>query len=385
MLKLTNSYFLWSLFFLLIVAIVIPSARSEILSVDQLAKLIKHADPGVNDSHLWAQELTYVMDKHKFKRNRENCCAVIAIISQESGFVPNPPVANMGKLATEAVVNKLSKFLLSKGFTETVLEQLPRSDNSYMNMLRQAKTERDLDRIYRDLISDFCFSKSLCDTRMIRNLIEDMNDIDTIGSMQVSVKFAIQTEERWRGRKLALDKVWEVREWMYSLRGGMWYGVLRLLGYKTGYRRKIHRFADYNAGRYASRNAAFQHTVASLLGSELVMDGDLLIYGNNGKAASSTISNTERAINKVARKYRLDLTKGQIRGDLLKEKTWNFNKTNTYKAIRNQYGKLKKKQAPYAMIPSINLTSEKTSRILSTNRFAKLVNGRYQKCIRKSR
>ena len=63
---------------------------------------------------------------------------------------------------------------------------------------------------------------------------------------------------------MTLDDVYAVRDQLYTRQGGMYYGVKQLLGYDTGYAQKIFRFADFNAGRYASRNAAFQQVVATL-------------------------------------------------------------------------------------------------------------------------
>ena len=72
--------------------------------------------------------------------------------------------------------------------------------------------------------------------------------------------------------------IWKLRDELYTRQGGVNYGTRMLLGYRAGYASRLHVFADYNAGRYASRNAAFQHMVAKLSGAELALDGDLLLY-----------------------------------------------------------------------------------------------------------
>jgi hypothetical protein len=42
-----------------------------------------------------------------------------------------------------------------------------------------------------------------------------------------------------------------------------------LFGHQAEYTEALHRFADYNAGVYASRNAAIQAQVARLTGAKL--------------------------------------------------------------------------------------------------------------------
>lgn len=69
-----------------------------------------------------------------------------------------------------------------------------------------------------------------------------------------------------------------------------------LPGYATPYTRKVHRFADFNAGWYASRNAAFQNAVAVACGRSLALDGDLLAPG----APLDRPGETERAVRALA-------------------------------------------------------------------------------------
>ncbi|WP_411728326.1 DUF1615 family protein [Methyloglobulus sp.] len=113
--------------------------------------------------------------------------------------------------------------------------------------------------------------------------IEQHNNIDTVSSVQVAVRFAINNEQSRRHKNLTLKEFWELRDLMYTRKGGLYYGAMQLLSYDSGYSQKIHRFADFNAGRYASRNAALQILLAKLLKKKLSLDGDLLNYDTNGE------------------------------------------------------------------------------------------------------
>lgn len=61
-----------------------------------------------------------------------------------------------------------------------------------------------------------------------------------------------------------------------------------LLDYPVTYSHPIYRFADYNGGRYSSRNAAFQSALALLAHKSLAPDGDLLRYDGNNQPSRET-------------------------------------------------------------------------------------------------
>lgn len=349
--------------------------------------LIKAAEPAVADPRGWASDVLEVLHSHGLPQNRENVCAIIAVADQESGFVANPTIPNLGKMSEKAVVEKLSKLSILRGGALTFLNRFPSANDSFMQRIRRAKTERDLDLAYRELVAglgDYARQYKLgllVDNRFARDFIEGSNEIDTIGSMQVAVDFAVQQETQRRGGKvLSLQEIYQIRDKLYTRKGGLYYGTLLLLGYESGYDKKLYRFADFNAGRYSSRNAAFQTVIAALNKQPLASDGDLLIYKADGSAAI-TVSGTEQALRTINKTFALNLKDWQIRRDLMQEKTLGFNDTPTYKLIRATYAKATGKMPVYAQVPSITLHSEKTSRILTTGKFADTVYGRYQRCL----
>jgi hypothetical protein len=361
------------------------------LSAKQTEHLIERAAPGINNGFEWAKDLRSTLESQHLELSHENICAMIAIISQESSFAANPGISGLSEKSIHALAVKWVKIpqLGQHNVRSLVawLKRKPNVRNSYWRRFRNIKTESELDRTYRKMMADNLLShgqsdKLLQDNGLLRDLVEDNNEIDSIGSMQVAVSFAVQTEEQRLKRLLTLGEIWAIRDRMYTRKGGMYYGALLLLGYDVGYDKKLYRFADFNAGRFASRNAAFQTTVAELFGKPLTADGDLLIYDQQGKP-TSTISNSEHAINETIQKYHLGLTAAEIRNDLLQEKQLNFSHTKTYQIIRKHYQQLTKKQALNAIVPNIVLHSEKNTEMMTTEKFTNRVNNRYQQCMGK--
>jgi Protein of unknown function (DUF1615) len=342
----------------------------------ETTRLIRNAEKSVIDPQGWAIDLHDVLATHDLEQSKENICAAIAIIDQESGFVADPTVAGLGRISESALRDKLKSIPLGGGIALNWLENNPTPQASFLTRIRNAKTERDLDLAYRSLVAH-AGEKSGLETvarfGVFNRLIEERNEIDTAGSMQVSVKFAIDMAKRRRWLPMMLDDVYAVRDQLYTRHGGMYYGVPQLLSYDTGYPRKVFRFADFNAGRYASRNAAIQMITAKLTSEKLDLDGDLLSYDKNGKPLSRQTA-SERAIQKA-------LGKNTVRADLLLEKQKNFDQSETFKALHAAYRAKTGKSAPFAIIPEINLTSPKIRRLMTTRIFAETVDKRYQACM----
>jgi hypothetical protein len=354
------------------------------ISVDTTTRLIRNAEKSVVDPKGWALDLHDVLQLHGLPQTRENVCAAIAVIDQESNFNADPAVAGLGTLSENALRTKFSKIPIGGKMALRWLENNPAPQASFMARIRNAKTERDLDLTYRSLV-DYAGQTTSLDKivrlGLLNTLIEDKNEIDTAGSMQVSVKFALDMARKRRWLPMTLDDVYGVRDQLYTRHGGMYYGVKQLLDYESGYNQKVFRFADFNAGRYASRNAALQNVIATLSGEKLATDGDLLSYSKDGTILK-TVTSSETAIRLARNRYKLPLTDAAIRKDLLLEKQPDFVSSQTFLLLRQHYQHLKNQPAPFAQMPGITLHSPKLKRSFSTAGFAESVNRRYQACMK---
>ena len=189
--------------------------------------------------------------------------------------------------------------------------------------------------------------------------------------MQVSIAFA---ERHAKERRYPYPMPGTVRAEVFTRRGGLYFGIAHLLDYPAQYDDMVFRFADFNAGRFASRNAAFQNAVNILSRKRVVLDGDLLIEGSNEPSA------TELAIRSIGR--RLDLSDAQIHGALKHGDDAEFERTPLYSRVMALADAQPPGRAvPRAMVPRIALKSPKISRDLTTDWFARRVNDRYRRCL----
>ena len=123
---------------------------------------------------------------------------------------------------------------------------------SYKARIDALRTEKEMNALFEDMISEFPNGKTL---------LSDYNPVRTAGPMQVSVAFA---EEQVKEKAYPYPRRGSVRNEVFTRRGGVYFGVAILLDYPVPYSRILYRFADFNAGRYSSRNAAFQAAVSRL-------------------------------------------------------------------------------------------------------------------------
>ena len=186
--------------------------------------------------------------------------------------------------------------------------------------------------------------------------------------MQVGVAFAQQHTEGY-----PWEMTGTVRQEVFSRRGGLWFGTYHLLNYPASYSTPLYRFADYNAGWYASRNAAFQNAVSKATGAKLALDGDLILYG------SSETGSTERALRKLGATF--GMSDRDIRRQLERGDSQKFEETKLYREVYRLAEKKSGKTLAREMLPGIQLESPKITRNLTTAWFAKRVDDRRAKCM----
>jgi hypothetical protein len=357
---------------------------TEITRAD-LKKVTRMIPSRVKDRKQWAADVITTMDQLKIERNLENTCTIIAVVDQESNFKANPEVHNLGKTAAKEMRERLHDKLgsLIAGRFEKMLQERPTPDDNFAQRLNGIKTEKQLDELYREMFEYFKTNYKLglvtgaASLFAGHDMAEYFNPVKTLGSMQVHVSYALD-----HPRELTNSN--DIRDELYTQQGGLYYGIHRLMMYQTQYEKPIYRFADFNSGMYSSRNASIQNAVAKLTELPIGLDGDLLAY-NKDKEALGLVTSTEAALRRLIVLAGAGISDRQLRKDLLNEKKYEFEDTDTYKLVRSLYEVKYNKPLAYAMMPEVVISGPKLSRDYNTHWYASRVDGRYQKCRRVGR
>ena len=336
----------------------------------------------VTDREGWARDVLAALDEQELPADPEAVCQVLAVIEQESGFQADPAVAGLSKLIKTELERKTGKLgpLGPPALHELLSGRAPGSKRTFEERLGTVKTERDLDVLFRDLLRFYeeKFPAPYKALDLLGALFdaspEDFNPVTTVGSMQVSVKFSERLAHEQHRDEAA------VRDELYTRRGGVHSGAARLLGFSAAYAQPLFRFADSNAGVYASRNAALQEQVGAITGLTVVPDGDLLAYDKSSTPLNRDTQSLE-AILSFAQSYAPELSERRVRADVRLEKTAQFETTDTWRAIKRVSAQRLKVDPPYARLPEVTIRSPKMSQDRSTAWFAKSVDARYRKCL----
>jgi hypothetical protein len=337
------------------------------LAEQSIEKLILVASPGLDSPDIWAKAIKESLQEIGVPVSKENACAVIAVIAQESGFKTVPKTPGMGNILRSKLNNAGSNPIV-RFIIESRLDQKAANGNTFRQNIDPIESERDVELWYNEFIAADVTKP------MLQVLDKDVDDlITTIGSMQISVRFAGQYP-----RKPENVEHDDIRKILYTCKGGVFYGSAYLLDFKHNYDDWKYVFADYNAGHYASRNVGIQKMLANLTRKNIVPDGDLLSY----KDGHASFGSTYGIMIDYLKETGMAFNEEDIKKDFRKEKSYDFEKTFSYKTISALH-KSKFGSAIHAGMPEIPLKSDKFSgRNLSTKWFADKVKSRFERCMR---
>jgi len=320
---------------------------------------------GTADRAGWATDIFAAITALDIAPTADNACAIIAIAEQESGLRVDPPVPGLARIAWKEIEARRERAGVPKIVLDAALALPSSNGKRYSERIDAVRTEGQLSGIYDDLIGRVPFGRAL---------FAERNPVRTGGPMQVAVAFA---EAQAEAAPYPYPISGSVRDEVFTRRGGVYFGTAHLLGYRASYGRYLYRFADYNAGRYASRNAAFQRAVSEVSGIPLALDGDLLRY-DAGKP-SSELGNTEIAVRVLA--PRLGMSEAEIRRDLALGKEEAFERSRLDARVFALADEMARKREPRAIVPTIVLSSPKITRRLTTDWFAHRVDERFRACL----
>ncbi len=344
-----------------------PRARSPSIDPDTArADIERLLPPKVPNRTGWAVDIFAAFDALKIAPTTENICAVLAVTEQESTFRVDPQVSGLPAIARREIEARAASHGIPMLVVHAALALHSPTGASYEDRLDHAQSEKALSDLFEDFINMVPLGG---------RLFADLNPVRTGGPMQVSIAYS---EQHAAAKHYPYPLSGNIRDEVFTRRGGVYFGVAHLLDYPVKYDDMLFRFADYNAGHYASRNAAFQNAVSAVSGVALALDGDLLRHGSD----ASTPSSTELAVRKVA--SRIDLTEAQIRSDLERGEEESFDETRTCSRIFALAEKARKRALPRALVPQIRLQSPKITRRLTTDWFAHRVDERYNLCLSRS-
>lgn len=332
-----------------------PAPRPE----DVRAKIARLIPAKVPDRQGWATDIQAALAALEIPPSDEHLCSVLAVTEQESTFQVDPPVQGLPGIARKEIDSRAARLHVPGFLVSAALSLDSPNGKTYSQRLSGVRTEKELSAIFDDFIGMVPMGQSL---------FGRLNPVHTGGPMQVSIAFA---EEHAQDYPYPVEG--SIRREVFSRRGGLYFGIAHLLDYPARYPEPLYRFADFNAGRYASRNAAFQHAVSRVSGIPLALDGDLIRYG------SSTPGSTELAVRSLGK--RLEMDNAQIRRDLEQGKAPDFEDSRLYRRVFALAEKTERKPLPRALLPGIDLKSPKITRKLTTAWFARRVDERYRGCM----
>lgn len=209
--------------------------------------------------------------------------------------------------------------------------------NDFATAFDESKTERNVDNLA--LLVSLVTQETVFQSQTKLDMVLDMagGDAKSVGPTQISYEL-IQKYHKELFKEDLDNKA--AKEKGMTIKDGLFYSLIHLNKIKEGYKNvknpeelRSYIFADWNAGKFRSRNAGFQKAVGELAREKLDYDG---IVGNK----------TEKAIRKIIANMQGDVENieaikqeaiKQLQEDLKLKDEIDFTKTDTWKFISKIY------------------------------------------------
>jgi uncharacterized protein DUF1615 len=318
----------------------------------------------VSDRAGWAVDIYAAFAALGIAPETANVCAVIAVAGQESSFEADPTVPDLPRIARDEIDRRAARLGIPAIAVHLALRIPSRDGRSYGERIDAARTERDLSEIFDGFIDA---------VPMGQRLFGGLNPVRTGGPMQVSIAFAERQAEAG-GYPYPVEG--SIRDEVFTRRGGLYFGIAHLLDYPAPYDDVLYRFADFNAGRWASRNAAFQDAVSRASGIPLALDGDLIAPDREPGAPPGPTELAVRALGP-----RIDASDREIERALAQGDGPDLQRNPVYQRVFALAETLERSRLARARVPDIELHGPKLSRTRTTHWFADRVNERYGSCL----
>ncbi len=341
-----------------------------------MAEVARYVRSDVQDKRGWAADVRLALKADGRPIDPVHVCQVLAIVEQESGYEADPTVPGLGKVVKGELDRLFGKLGPAAATVRAALldHRAPGRERTFEQRLTDIQTEQDADVLYREIVQ-FHRAQHPSLARALDlfapELVEKTNPISTAGSMQVSVSWAMAHAD--------VEDPDLLRDELYTRAGGLKYGTARLFVHEAPYESPRYRFADYNAGVYASRNAALQAQLTAVTGRPLATDGDFLLYDDDGDPRWKR-SKTLDALLVFRAAHATQLSEARVRRDAAQEKSSSFDQTDTVTALRAVYAAKTGTAPSYAQVPDVALHSPKMKSGRSTGWFADNVMRRYREC-----
>jgi len=338
-------------------------APPPVKTADAKALIEQSLPRRVSDRAGWTADIYGAFTVLTITPSRENVCALVAVIEQESGFQVDPVVPGLGSIARKEIDRRAALAHVPQVIVNGVLLLKSSDGRTYGERIDAARTEKDLSDAYEDLIGGVPLG---------RTLFAERNPIRTRGPMQVNVVFA---EQFASATPYPYPVQTSIGDELFTRRGSIYFGAAHLLDYRAPYDRYLYRFADFNAGQFASRNAAFQNAASIATGVALVADGTLLPHDSDLNNPGAT----ELALRTLA--AQLKMSNGAIREALSAGKTKALESAPLYQRIFAMAERRAGYTLPRAMVPRIKIVGPKIKRNLTTDWYAHRVEDRFKHCL----